>query len=279
MRSPGLAGSCASSAAQTGEVVTRHPPVPGLIPTSPACYCTGMNRSGQVRLSKRDRLVADLSGQIRSGVLAYGDQLPGENTLAQRYRVSRGTVRSALSELQRQELITTQSGVGSFVTFDGVQLDQSVGWATALARSGFDISTELLGIERTTDTDLAQRYAVDECIAVRRRRRDRTAGPVSYEVALIPATPQLADLPERGLVNDSLTATLAAAGLHAERGEQWIGTETLTAHTAKLLERREGDLFLRAVRTSTDARGNLVEHVVSLLDPARFQFHLTFGRP
>lgn len=35
MRSPGLAGSCASSAAQTGEVVTRHPPVPGLIPTSP----------------------------------------------------------------------------------------------------------------------------------------------------------------------------------------------------------------------------------------------------
>src|SRR5690606_5686102 len=135
------------------------------------------------------------------------------------------------------------------------------------------------GTERAPAADLSRRYAVGACFAVRRRRRDRPAGPVSYDAARIPATPQLADLPERGLVNDSLTATLAAAGLHAERGEQWIGTETLTAHTAKLLERREGDLFLRAVRTSTDARGNLVEHVVSLLDPARFQFHLTFGRP
>ena len=229
-------------------------------------------------MSKRDRLVADLSGQIRSGALSYGDQLPGENELAERYQVSRGTVRSALSELQRQDLIATQSGVGSFVTFDGITLDQTVGWATALARSGFDISTELLGIERTTDDELTRRYAVDEFVAVRRLRRDRTAGPVSYEVARVPATGELASLPEDGLVDDSLTATLDAAGLRAYRGEQWIGTEPLTAHTAELLERQEGELFLRAVRTSTDAQGRLVEHVVSLLDPARFQFRLAFGR-
>ena len=34
---------------------------------------------------------------------------------------------------------------------------------------------------------------------------------------------------------------------------------------------------LLAPLTSLDAEGGLVEHVVSLLDPARFQFHLTFG--
>jgi GntR family transcriptional regulator len=135
----------------------------------------------------------------------------------------RGTVRSALAELAQRDLIATQSGVGSFVTFDGVALDQSLGWAT------------------------------------------------------VPATGVLADLPERGLVNDSLTATLAEAGLHASGGEQWIGLESLDAEAAALLERGAGEPFLRAVRISTDTRGRLIEHVVSLLDPARFRFHLTSG--
>ena len=227
--------------------------------------------------SKRDRLVHELSRQIHAGVLARGAQLPAEHELAERFEVSRGTVRSALSELQRRELIATQTGVGSFVTFDGVELDQTVGWATALSRSGFDIRAELLDIEKAADPELTARFGVAEFVAVRRLRRDLAAGPVSYEVALVPAIDELEHLPRRGLIDDSLTATLAAAGMRAARGEQWISTEPLTAHTAELLERREGELFLRAARTSTDSTGGLVEHVISLLDPARFQFHLTFG--
>ena len=139
-------------------------------------YCTCMYRSEQVGFGKRNRLIADLAAQIRSGRLARGDRLPGENQLARQYEVSRGTVRSALAELAQQDLIATQSGVGSFVTFDGVALDQSLGWATALARSGFEITTVLLGIERTTDSALSEAYRVAEFIAVRRLRRERAGG-------------------------------------------------------------------------------------------------------
>jgi GntR family transcriptional regulator len=236
-----------------------------------------MYRSEQVGFGKRNRLIADLTAQIRSGRLARGDRLPGENQLAREYEVSRGTVRSALAELAQRDLITTQSGVGSFVTFDGVALDQSLGWATALARSGFEITTVLLGVERATDAALSKAYGVAELIAVRRLRRERAGVPVSLEVSLVPATGMLAELPERGLVNGSLTATLAQAGLRASSGEQWIGLQALDAEAAALLEREVGQPFLRAVRISTDARGQLIEHVVSLLDPAHFRFHLTFG--
>jgi GntR family transcriptional regulator len=236
-----------------------------------------MYRSEPVGFGKRNRLIADLTAQIRSGRLARGDRLPGENQLARQYEVSRGTVRSALAELAQRDLIATQSGVGSFVTFDGVALDQSVGWATALARSGFEIATVLLGIERTSDSALSEAYGVGELIAVRRLRRQRAGVPVSLEVSLVPAAGALADLPERGLVNDSLTATLAAAGLRASSGEQWIGLQALDAEAATLLERGAGEPFLRAVRISTDEQGRLIEHVVSLLDPAHFRFHLTFG--
>jgi GntR family transcriptional regulator len=228
---------------------------------------------------KKQRLVGDLAELIHTGQLAHGERLPGENQLAEQYRVSRGTVRSALSELQQQDLIATQTGVGSFVTFDGVALDQTVGWARALSKSGSRVTTELLGIERAEDPVLAGRFGIASFISVRRLRRDDSGRGVSLEASLIPATPALRDLPERGLVDGSLTATLRDGGLHATGGEQWISTEDLDRPTAKLLGRRPGEFFLRATRISLDRTGGLVEHVVSLLDPARFQFHLTFGRP
>jgi GntR family transcriptional regulator len=225
---------------------------------------------------KKRRLVGDLTDLIRSGRLAHGERLPGENQLALQYQVSRGTVRSALSELQQLELISTQAGVGSFVIFDGVQLDQRIGWARALADAGAPVTTELLGIETVRDHYLMDEFGLDSYVAVRRVRREHGRG-ISLEKAMVPAVGILADLPETGLVKDSLTATLKAAGRVSVGGDQWISTERLDAQCAEVLGRSIGELFLRAERTSIDADGGLVECVVSLLDPDRFQFHLTFG--
>ena len=219
----------------------------------------------QVRHSKRSRLVADLAESIRAGRLEHGERLPGENQLAARYEVSRGTVRSALAELQRRELITTETGVGSFVTFDGKPLDQQVGWARTLADGGAEVATELLGISHGGDPAVEEQYG--PLVTVRRLRR--SAGrPVSIEVAALPAVGALAGLPATGLVDGSITATLRAAGLQGAGGEQWISVEPLDAADAALLDRAAGDLFLRAVRVTRDGEGGLVEHVVSLLDPA-----------
>lgn len=217
----------------------------------------------QVRHSKRSRLVSDLAAHIRSGRLSRGDRLPGENQLAARYSVSRGTVRSALAELQKQDLITTETGVGSFVTFDGAPLDQEIGWARALADSGADATVELLGI------DLAE---ADGLVVVR-RRRSAAGRPVSLETALIPASA----VPATGLVDDSITATLAAAGLRGVEGEQTISVVPLDAADAALLDRAPGTPFLQAVRVTRAADGALVEQVTSLLDPERFRFHLRFS--
>jgi GntR family transcriptional regulator len=233
-----------------------------------------MYMTGQVGFSKRSRLVDDLTARIRSGLLARGERLPGENQLAATYQVSRGTVRSALSELQRRNLIATETGVGSFVTFDGVALDQSVGWARALADAGSDVSVELLGIERGGARELVDRHG--PLVTIRRLRRT-AAGPVSLETSAVPARGTLADLPEHGLVDGSITATLRAAGLSGTSGEQWISSVPLDEEAAALLERAAGELFLHSTRTTLTSDGTLVEHVESLLDPARFRFHLTFG--
>ena len=234
-----------------------------------------MYMTGQVGFSKRSKLVEDLTERIRSGRLARGERLPGENQLAATYQVSRGTVRSALSELQRRNLIATETGVGSFVTVDGVPLDQSVGWARALARTGSDVAVELLGIELGGAAELTDRHG--PLVTVRRLRRTAEGRPVSLETAALPAGGALADLPDRGLVDGSITATLRAAGLTGTGGEQWISAVPLDDVAAGLLERTSGELFLLSTRTTLTADGALVEHVESLLDPARFRFHLPFG--
>ncbi|MER5641858.1 GntR family transcriptional regulator [Kitasatospora sp. NPDC002227] len=52
----------------------------------------------------------DIRGQIDRGVLGKGDQVPGEVFLADRHGVARSTVRSALSRLEQEGLITAGKG-------------------------------------------------------------------------------------------------------------------------------------------------------------------------
>ncbi|MCE3028637.1 GntR family transcriptional regulator [Salinicola sp. DM10] len=232
--------------------------------------------SKPVRFDKKQRVVDELGRRIRSGEWSSGHQLPGEHQLANEFNVSRGTLRQALLELQRQQYIATQSGVGSFVTFDGIALDQQQGWARALARSGVRIVTELLSLQCVEDAALAERVDGTRFVEIVRRRRLAEGEIVSLERSLIPARGQLAQLPERGLINDSITDTLAAHELVAARGEQWLSLAALDAQQAKRLERPAGTLFMQSTRLTLDTHDRFVEHVTSLLDPAHFHFHLAF---
>jgi GntR family transcriptional regulator len=61
-------------------------------------------------------VAAELRTALGSGVFAPGDRLPTEHELAERYGVSRPTLRAALRELEATGFVRTQHGVGTFVT-------------------------------------------------------------------------------------------------------------------------------------------------------------------
>ncbi|KAA0020960.1 GntR family transcriptional regulator [Salinicola corii] len=230
-----------------------------------------------VRFDKKQRVIDELTRRIRSGRLHRGKRLPGEHQLAEELKVSRGTLREALLELKRQRYIATQTGVGSIVTYDGVEIDQQRGWARALADSGAGLEVELLRLATIKDSSLQAHHGIERCIAVDRRRFTGDGQFVSLERSRIPALPALADLPQRGLIDGSLTATLKSAGLEVERGEQSVDIAYLDTEDATLLARDVGAPFLRSTRTTFSHDGSLVEHVVSLLDPTHFRLHLHFG--
>ena len=64
-----------------------------------------------------DRLYSD----IMNGVYENGSKLPGEAALAEKYDVSRNTVRQALTVLVEDGLVEKIQGKGTFVTYDGKQ--------------------------------------------------------------------------------------------------------------------------------------------------------------
>ncbi|MCP2323419.1 DNA-binding GntR family transcriptional regulator [Hamadaea flava] len=61
-------------------------------------------------------MINDLTGQITSGQLKPGDQLPTNNQLRKQYGVSITVVRAALQWLKARGLIEGVHGVGVFVT-------------------------------------------------------------------------------------------------------------------------------------------------------------------
>jgi GntR family transcriptional regulator len=62
------------------------------------------------------QIAQELRGQIESGTLAPGDQLPSEMDLRSRYRASRNTIRDAVKWLAGRGLVVVHSGRGTFVT-------------------------------------------------------------------------------------------------------------------------------------------------------------------
>jgi GntR family transcriptional regulator len=229
---------------------------------------------------KHEHIVDVLEGEIRRGSMPHGRRLPGETALAERFAVSRNTVRAALSELGRAGLIATRSGKGSFVTFDGNPLDVELGWARALQDRGVATRVEVLRLEEVNDPELAAELgeSSDRFAVIDRLRSADGAGVISYERSRIPATPAVIAAIAAGKAAGSLTSLLRDADLIAAQGEQWVEIRRLTGPDADVLGRAEGESFLWSRCVTRTAAGALVENVESLLDPAFFRLQFQFAQ-
>jgi GntR family transcriptional regulator len=230
-------------------------------------------------IAKPDRVAQSLERDILSGKLGYGAQLESEHALVRRFAVSRSTVRKGLETLAGKGLITTQVGIGSFVTFEGQPIDSELGWTRALSSREEAVHTRLLRLARITDRDLAVTLKLSrpDFIGIDRTRALGASGRiVSIERSRVPFRPVLSNVVKDGLLNGSLSSTLAAAGLRAGSGEEWAEIECLGAADAALSGAPPGTPFLRTRRLVRDAEGSIIEYVVSLLDPRHFALHLAF---
>ncbi|MFF7754689.1 FadR/GntR family transcriptional regulator [Streptomyces sp. NPDC007971] len=145
-----------------------------------------------------DTVVRRIGDAIELGLLADGEQLPGESELAGQLGVSTVTLREALMALRQQGLVTTRRGRGggSFVSLPEVPADDRLrarlrGWSTEELRDLGDHWAALSGAaarlaaQRTEPDDLHQlhRTADELAHAGETAARSRLYGRFHVELA------------------------------------------------------------------------------------------------
>ncbi len=234
----------------------------------------------EVGLSKSSFIARTLEQEIRSGRMARGHRLASEAELVRRFAVSRNTVRKGLEELARSGLITTRTGIGSFVTYEGASIDDAAGWTLALAKSASTVKTKVLRIARDQDGEAAGFLGLSStdflCVDRLRILSDGGLG-LSLERSRSPWRERYRGVLEHGLTNGSLGETFREAGLFIDSGEEWANVmPALPEREARLMGRNPGEAMLHTKRVTRDAEDQVIEYVESILDPSRFGLHLEF---
>ena len=133
----------------------------------------------------------DLLDAIRSGKYKAGDQLPSERELQEYYGISRLTVRSALTDLERDGIIYSRAGKGRYVTqsyFDQ-QLIHLSGFSQDMSKAGTSSNSIVILKEEIPATPIvATQLEIKPGMHVVRIMRVRCADnePMAIEDAYLP---------------------------------------------------------------------------------------------
>ncbi|WP_068800541.1 GntR family transcriptional regulator [Pseudonocardia sp. HH130630-07] len=225
------------------------------------------------RIPRYQVIYQDLSAQIASGSLAPDVQLPSEADLAERYGVSRMTVRQAVRQLQDEQLLVRRRGAGTFVTRPSAQrrrLNRLGSFAQEMGTDETRVRTRLRGHETVAaPEEVRDRLGLgagQEVIRIERLRLvdDR---PAALQVSWLPYA-QVPLLARADLSSGSLYRTIREQyGLRLTWADQEVTASAASAEQARALEVRRGAPLIASVRITHDQGSTPVEFARSWTRP------------
>jgi GntR family transcriptional regulator len=211
------------------------------------------------------QLEAALATEIDDGLLEPGSQLPPEESLIQRFAVSRTTVRQAIQRLISRGLVEIRRGKGTFVAPPKLtqELTALTGFVEDMIAAGRCPTARLVDKRIVTATAIvARQLALREGEKVVRIRRVRLAdgSPVSFDETYLPR-----HVGEK-VMNDDLEAEPIFALLEGKYGiplvEAEYGLEAVAAKgaIARAIGVRVGSPIFLIERTSFAADHHPVDY-------------------
>jgi len=245
------------------------------------------------------QLYALLKSKIVSGELSSGSLLPSEIELATRFSVSRITAKRALNELGRDGLVERRAGRGTHVRArppsSPILRAPLTGNLESLNIMGRETTVDVLSFERVSAPKaisdalkIKPHTLVDRATRVRRNQGEPFAHYLSHTIVLNNGTgaesetlndkvaakagPQAMN--RKNLKTQTRLEIFRAMGIKLAEVDQVLNAVAATAEVAQALNMTVGAPVLSLTRTYIDSEGRVVDHLVGLYRPDRFEYHM-----
>jgi GntR family transcriptional regulator len=237
----------------------------------------------------RDRAIPlyyQLETVLRNKILA-GDftpeaAMPSEDALAEEYRVSRITVRQALSSLEQDGLVLRRRGKGTFISPDARQVDlpRYTGSIEELMLMGLRTATQVLDTAWIDPPEhIRERLQLghEKVLRIEKVRKLENR-PFSYVLNFLP--PAVGEKLPLALVKTKpmLMILEQDLGIRLSEADQAVKATLADAAIATLLELRVGDPLLNSERIVYDVKKRPVEYVSSLYRADQYAFTMKLKR-
>lgn len=223
------------------------------------------------------RMREELLGQLLDGTFPSGMKLPNEDELAERFGVSRATVREAVGGLVEAGYVTRRHGSGTYVAGTLPRrhaLDMSVSYTSMIRDAGMEPGLEVLDQsehEASAAEAAALRVRAGEPLVRLERIRTADGRPVVYSVDRFPKRYAGA---EGERLDGSLYRLLARGGRGVHGASARLMPVVAEERLASLLDVERGTPLLHIDQVDFDADG----HPVMLSDEWHvadaFELHL-----
>lgn len=228
-----------------------------------------------------------LRERIEQGELKVGERLPSEAELCRRWGISRITVRQALTELTREDLLERVPGKGTFVRSAQLQV------ARLTRLSGFGENMRALGLEPGYKTLRAEtEHAPGEVVArlqdtgatafVIERTLMASEEPMGLHTSYLPLW-VVSRMPEGSITKEalnrgSLYQAIEKTGLKIYRADETVEPSVARSEEAERLALEEGELVLKVKRTVFDNEERPVEYVILTYRADRYSYRVQLHR-
>ena len=233
---------------------------------------------------KHHRVYLILKQEINDGLYSDSEPLQGELGLAERFNVSRITIRTAMARMTEEGMVQRQRGRGTFARKSGAAAS-----AVMASLSGNIENLIALGLE--TDVVLVESNFVVAPTEIC-RMMDKPEGTVMQRAVRVrsldgvPFSHLTTWLPEeigRSFTADEmrsmpLLALIERAGHPVTKAQQSISAKLASPEVARLLQVEPGEPLLAVRRRVFNEAGQVVEHISGLYRPDTYEHRMEFDR-
>jgi GntR family transcriptional regulator len=222
------------------------------------------------------QLQEQLKEMIENEELDPGTPLPSEREMAEKYEISRMTVRQAVTNLVNEGLLTRSKGRGTFVAEEKIEqtLMKLTSFSEDMRARGIEPGSKLISFEEVqADANTAKHLSIppDTHVFQISRLRFGDGEPMALEVSYL-VKDRLPEDTVNHLENSLYDYIEQQLGLAIDRARQTIEPSFATSREAELLTIDEGSPVLLLERTTFLSDNTVIEYVKSVYRGDRYKF-------